>query len=158
VQIDVKKPCTWFGINSSITKEVSVTVNEYYTSNKVTSTFGRTGCIPDIPCNMVPDATVVQRGGTLGIQATATNNDVLPQTFYFATFAIKPDGNRYPSSGWLYGPVTTTLDAGATSQSVHISQQIPANAPLGPYNYYGYTGVLPGTKYNECQFLFTVIP
>jgi hypothetical protein len=113
--------------------------------------------IPIVECNLVPDATSVHRGGTLGFQATATNNTDQSETFLFVTFVTKPDGNRYPASGWLFGPVSVTL-GGNGSRSGHKSHDIPSGAPLGTYIYHGYVGNYGAGLYDECQFVFEVIP
>lgn len=110
---------------------------------------------PMVECNLVPDATVIPRGGILGIQMSATNNTVQSQTFLFATFVIKPGGNRYPASGWLFGPVSVTL-SGNGSRSGHKSHNIPTGAPLGTYTYHGYVGNYGVGIYDECWFNFTV--
>jgi len=113
--------------------------------------------LPDVKCNLVPDATSVHRGGALGIQISVTNNTVLSQTFLFVTFVTTPGGNRYPASGWLFGPVSVTL-GGNASRSGHKSHNIPSGASLGNYTYHGYVGNYGAGLYDECQFVFEVIP
>ena len=110
---------------------------------------------PLVECNLVPDATEIPRGGTLGIQMSATNNTVQSQTFLFATFVTTPGGNRYPASGWLFGPISVTLSSNA-SRSGHKSYNIPIGAPLGTYIYHGYVGNYGVGIYDECTFNFTV--
>jgi hypothetical protein len=107
-----------------------------------------------VECNLVPDATVIPRRGTLGIQATVTNNTDEVQVFKFATRITKPNGGKAPPNGYLKGPVWVRL-ATHDSGSGHISHFIPSTAPLGTYTYHGYVGVL-GNIYDECQFNFTV--
>ncbi|MFH1702373.1 MAG: hypothetical protein ABIB41_02925, partial [Nitrospirota bacterium] len=104
--------------------------------------------------SLVPDATIIPRGGTIGFQATVTNNTDEVQVFKFATRITKPNGGKYPPSGYLKGPVRVSLDP-YDSVSKHLSQYIPDTAPLGTYTYHGYVGV-PGNIYDECWFNFTV--
>ena len=116
-----------------------------------------TGIIPSVECRLVPDATSIYRGGTLGFWASAQNNEGTTQNFKFVTKVKLPNGNMYPSSGWLFGPISVTLGP-HTSKSKYLTQFIPGNAPYGTYTYYGYVGTSgpPVVKYNECQFTFTV--
>ena len=110
---------------------------------------------PIVECTLVPDNSVVPRGGTLGIQATAKNNTVLSQTFLFATNVTLPNGNKYPASGYLFGPISITL-SGNGSRTGHLSHAIPLTAPLGTYIYHGYVGNYGVGIYHECTFEFTV--
>lgn len=54
---------------------------------------------PVVECNLVPEATDIPRGGTLGFQATFTNNTNKTGSVLFATKVTLPNGNRYPASG-----------------------------------------------------------
>ena len=94
---------------------------------------------PDITVSLTPDTTVVPRGGTLGLQATVVNNSDEAQTISFATNVTLPNGNTYPPSGYLFGPLQVTLDP-YESKSGDISHTIPGTAPLGTYTYHGYVG------------------
>ena len=116
-----------------------------------------TGVIPLVECHLVPDATSIHRGGTLGFWASAQNNEGTTQNFKFVTKVKLPNGSMYPPSGWLLGPITVTLGP-HTSKSKYLTQFIPYNAPFGTYTYYGYIGTAgpPVIKYGECQFTFTV--
>jgi hypothetical protein len=67
------------------------------------------------------------------------------------------DGNRYPASGWLFGPVSVTLDSYG-SRSGHKSHDIPSGAALGTYIYHAYVGNYGEGNYAECQFTFEVTP
>ena len=134
----------------------------YSTDNADNSEFVKTETytigIPIVACgSLIPDTISVHRGGTLGIQTSVTNNTDHSQSFLFATFVITPGGNRYPASGWLFGPLSVTLGSNA-SRSGHKSHQIPITAPLGTYTYHGYVGNYGAGLYHECQFDFTVTP
>src|SRR4030043_656160 len=107
-----------------------------------------------ISCTLTPDnppTPSVPRGGTLGFQATVTNNTDEVQVFKFATRKDKPGGGKYPPFGYLKGPVTVRLDP-HDSISKHLSQYIPDTAPLGTYTYYGYVGV-PGNIYDDYSLI-----
>jgi hypothetical protein len=110
---------------------------------------------PVIECNLVPDATVIPRGGTLGIQATVTNNTDKTVSVLAATKVTLPNGNWYPSSGYLFGPLQVYLNP-YQPKSGHLSHTIPYNAPTGIYTYHGYTGNYGVGIYDECTFNFQV--
>jgi hypothetical protein len=112
--------------------------------------------IPIVECSLIPDSISVHQGGTLGIQMSVTNNTDQAQSFLFATFVTTPGGNKYPASGWLFGPVSVTLGSNAL-RSGHKSHQIPITAPLGTYTYHGYVGNYGLGLYHECKFNFEVI-
>lgn len=111
--------------------------------------------IPLVECNLVPDWPVVVQGGTLGLQATATNNTDEVQIFKYATRITLPNGNKYPYAGYLVGPIEVTLNP-HQSKSKHLSQYVPHYAPLGTYIYHGYVGNYGVGIYDECTFNFTV--
>jgi hypothetical protein len=104
---------------------------------------------------LTPDATRLVRGFTLGIQATITNNTNEVQTVLFATKVKLPNGNFYPPSGYLFGPLEVTLDP-YQSVTEQPSLEIPCNAPLGTYVYHGYIGTGVGII-DEDQFEFEVV-
>lgn len=104
----------------------------------------------------IPDATTIPRGGILSYTGTITNNTDKSTTVLFATTVTLPNGNRYPSSSYLDGPLTVSLGP-YESKSGHRSHMIPLNAPLGTYTYHGYIGNYGIGIYNECQFNFEVV-
>jgi hypothetical protein len=107
-------------------------------------------------CNLVPDATSIPRGGTLGFQGTITNDTNKSGTVLFATDVTKPDENRYPPSGYLIEPLEVYLSP-YQSKSGYRSHTIPLGAPLGIYTYHGYVGRYGVGKLCECQFEFEVV-
>ena len=109
---------------------------------------------PICECDLVPDATVIPRGGTLGFDITVTNNTDEVQVFGFATYVTKPNGTK---TGYLIGPVRVSLDPYG-SKSAHKSHPIPGNAPLGTYTYHGVVGTPAAGLYDKCQFNFEVVP
>jgi hypothetical protein len=106
-------------------------------------------------CLLVPDVSVVARGGTLGFDITVTNNTDEVQVFGFATYATKPGGGKYPLSGYLIGPVRVSLDPYG-SRSAHRSLPISSDTPLGTYTYHGIVGTPGVGLYHQCQFYFQV--
>jgi PKD repeat protein len=116
-----------------------------------------TAVTPAVTCSFTPGGTTLIRGGTLGFWASASNDSDMSQTFQFATFVTLPNGHRYPTSGWLFGPITVNLGP-HTSKSKSLTQFIPYYAPFGTYTYHGYVGKVGVGLYNQCQFNFTVNP
>jgi len=108
-----------------------------------------------VECSLVPDATTIPRGGTLGFQGTVTNYTDKSATALFATKVTLPSGNKYPPSGYLIGPLNVPLNP-YQSKSGHKSLAIPTNAPVGSYTYHGYLGNYGVGLYHECAFTFQV--
>jgi hypothetical protein len=115
--------------------------------------------VSDVTCSLTPGgATVLADGSTLRFFAAVQNNTDEIQVFQFATRVTMPNGNIYPSSGWLLGPVTVTLKP-HESKSKLLTPFIPYNVPFGTYTYHGYVGtVSPRLLYDQCQFNFDVTP
>jgi hypothetical protein len=110
---------------------------------------------PAVSVFLEPDNGIIPVGSTLEFQAAVVNNTDEAKTVYFATNVQLPNGNMYPPSGSLFGPITVTLNP-HQSRSKYLTQPIPMSAPLGTYTYYGYV-YLPGVGFvDEDQFDFTV--
>jgi hypothetical protein len=112
------------------------------------------GTLPWCGCEFYPNTTVISRGETLGVWAYVANYTIGTWTFHYATNITMPNGNQYPSSGYLLGPVKVTLSYYG-SKSKQLSYFIPYTAPLGTYTYHGYVGI-SGNLWDECTFDFTV--
>jgi hypothetical protein len=110
---------------------------------------------PDFTVSCLPGATIIPRGGTLGYAATITNNTNEAGTVFFATKVTLPNGDKYPPTGYLTGPLSVSL-APYESKSGHKSHTIPFGASLGIYTYHGYIGNYGVGLYHECQFNFEV--
>jgi PKD repeat protein len=104
-------------------------------------------------CQLVPDATVIQRGGTFGFQASIINNTGGMGTVLFGTKVTKPDASQ---TGFILGPLQVYLNPHQT-KSEHKTHAIPTGFPLGTSTYHGYVGRF-GNIYGECQFDFEVVP
>ncbi len=112
--------------------------------------------IPICSCELVPDdpePIVIPRGGTLGFQASVTNNTGGMGTVLFGTKVTKPDASQ---TGFIWGPLQVYLNPHQT-KSGHKNHTIPVGFELGMYTYHGYVGRY-GNIYDECQFDFEVVP
>jgi len=109
----------------------------------------------DVSVTLVPDATVIPRGGTLGLDVTITNNTDKFQIVGFATNITLPNGTIFPPSGYLFGPFPIVLNP-SQSKSGHLSHTISGNAPIGAYTYHGYVGKPGEGIIDEDQFDFEV--
>ena len=107
-------------------------------------------------CYLHPDDTVIERGGTLGFNATVTNETDKTGTVFFARKVTLPNGALYPASGYLFAPVPVGL-APYQPRTKHLSQPIPQSAPLGRYTYLGYVGLPGGDIIGQCEFEFEVV-
>jgi hypothetical protein len=107
-----------------------------------------------VECELVPDETIIPRGGTLGFQITVTNYLNKYGFVRFATDVVKPNGLKLPPSGYLIGPLQVNLGPHGT-KSGHKSHVVPEDAPLGTYTYRGYVG-RSDVIYHKCQFKFKV--
>jgi hypothetical protein len=112
---------------------------------------------PIFRCSLIPNGAVLKRGGILGYQITVTNNTDEAQNFKFASKVKLPNGNMYPPSGYLIGPLEVYLNP-YQSRSGYKSHTIPTGAQLGIYTYHGYVGNYGVGLYDECTFDFEVIP
>lgn len=84
-----------------------------------------------------PDTTTVEAGGSLGIQVSAMNNLTYEEEFVFWTNVTLPGGGTYPPTGYLLGPISAPLDS-LQWVTVHISHDIPLQAPRWTYTYNAY--------------------
>jgi hypothetical protein len=103
-----------------------------------------------------PSSLSVSKGGDLNIKAFFLNNTNQFQTVQFATSAKLPNGDPYPSTGYLYGPVQVDIGPYAlTSETFY--HTIPTNAPSGTYTYKGYIGTPSATLIDKYLFDFEII-
>jgi photosystem II stability/assembly factor-like uncharacterized protein len=117
-----------------------------YTINEIT---------PIFRCNFVPDTTAIQRGETLGFQATVANNTSVDRTAFVASKVRKP-GEYGAMTGFIIGPYSHLFEP-YQSKFWHMSHTIPLTAPLGTYTYHGYVGNYGEGNYAECTFDFEVV-
>jgi hypothetical protein len=105
---------------------------------------------------LVPDATVIPRGGTLRMTAYVTNAWSSDQSIEFWTNVTLPNGGTWPADETLVGPIHATIQAGETL-SGRISHRIPGNAPLNTFTYKGLLGPEFPTVWTFYSFSFTVV-
>jgi hypothetical protein len=106
--------------------------------------------------DLVPDATTIPRGGTLGLTVSVTNDTDVTQRQEVWTEVTMPGGRPYPGNP-VVGPSTRNFPPHRTV-SQHLTHTVPATAPLGAYTYEGKVGTYPGTVIGEDSFVFTVVP
>lgn len=141
-------------ITGQIDGNLVISLNEPETPSVNVSLSG-IGTLPWCGCEFYPDTTIVKRGETLSFLANVTNYTSGVWSFYYATNISKPDGNWYPDSGFLIGPIKIVLSY-HESKFKYISHFIPYSATLGIYTYHGYVG-MPGYIWDECIFDFTIV-
>jgi subtilisin family serine protease len=111
--------------------------------------------VPAVSVTLTPDATIVERGGTLGYTVEATNTSEIDWTFEYWSDVYMWTGEPYAKNP-VFGPQTVTLRAGKT-RSGHISHIVPYKAPLRTYTLCGRIGWHPDDVWDEDCFEFTVI-
>jgi len=82
-----------------------------------------------VTVDVVPDATQVYPGGTLGYTVTLANTTAQSRSFFGSITAVMPDAARIR----VRGPLPVTLGAGAV-RTVHLSEFVPGATPLGKYS------------------------
>jgi subtilisin family serine protease len=111
--------------------------------------------VPAVSVTLTPDATMVERGGTLGYTVEATNTSEIDWTFQYWSDVYLWTGEPYAKNP-VFGPQTVTLKAGKTG-SGHISHSVPYKAPLKTYSLCGRIGFHPDEIWDEDCFDFTVV-
>jgi hypothetical protein len=110
---------------------------------------------PGINVTLTPDATVVERGGTLGYTVEVTNYAGVDQTFEYWSDVYLWTGEPYKKNP-VFGPKRVTIKAGKT-KSGHLSHKVPNKAPLKTYTLCGRIGCHPDNVWDEDCFEFTVV-
>lgn len=98
----------------------------------------------------------VQRGSALGFQVSISNSSAEQLGLTFGSVLYLPNGQRYPASGYLVGPVSLNLPPGQ-SRAAHLNQFIPGFAPLGTYIYSASIFTADGMVYSSQKFPFEVV-
>lgn len=101
---------------------------------------------------LVPDATIVPRGGTLSYTATLTNCTSQTLSIYARTYVKLPGGGTI----YLLGPVPVTLQPSQV-RVVPVSHDVPLMAPLGEYRYTAQIGTPPNNLIDQDSYFFTVV-
>jgi parallel beta-helix repeat protein len=110
---------------------------------------------PGVTVILTPDATTVERGGTLGYTVEVTNATAEDQTFEYWSDVYLWTGDPYKKNP-VFGPMTVTIRAGKT-KSGHLSHKVPKSAPLRTYTLCGRIGWHPDDIWDEDCFQFTVV-
>ena len=97
---------------------------------------------------------VVEKPGRLEVRLTATNNEDQDVACEVFTRVKLPNGNWFPSGGWLFGPYSLTVPANQSRSGI-LAHGVPAGAPVGEYVYEANVGVLPDIWHTDIGF-FTV--
>ncbi len=105
---------------------------------------------------LTPDSETVPQGSQLGFTVDASNTSDHPITLMVWSEVLLPNGTPYPGNP-VFGPFPVTIGA-QSNPVVHLSQIIPAQAPLGTYTYVMKIGSSLETVYMRDFFDFTVIP
>jgi hypothetical protein len=111
--------------------------------------------LPLVRVKLLPDATTVERGGTLGYLVTVTNSSDEDKTFEYWSAVYLWNGEPYNKNP-VFGPKEVTIKAGKT-KSGHVSHRVPNNAPLRTYTLCGRIGFHPDDVWDEDCFEFTVV-
>jgi hypothetical protein len=133
------------------TMDVTVTAQNYLPYE---GTCEISGEAPDVTVTLVPDTTIVHRGGVLGYEVTVTNNSGSDVILDYWTDIILWNGNPYGGNP-VFGPFTATVGAYQTRHG-HLTHPVPPGAPLRTYTCIGRIGGYPGTVWSEDSFEFTI--
>ncbi len=104
---------------------------------------------------LIPDSPTVPRGSNLGFTVNAENAADYPITLQVWSEVLLPNGMPYWGNP-IFGPFTLTLQAQSTP-TVHLSQFVPGNAPLGDYTYIMKVGQYEEPIFARDFFDFTVV-
>ena len=110
---------------------------------------------PVVSARVIPDATTVPRGGTLGVTVKLWNQSSQAQTFWGRIDVTLPSGQPYPGNP-VMGPRQVTMNPGQQI-SLHVTHPVPNAAPLGEYQYTLKIGWPPATLIDLDSFAFLVI-
>lgn len=116
---------------------------------------GFTGAVPppDVSITLTPYGAPIQipaSGGSFDFNVALTNNEATSQNFDAWIMTTLPSGASY---GPVLGPVNLTLPGGGSIDRDR-TQNVPAGAPTGTYDYTGYVGLYPGVIWVEDSFGF----
>jgi len=116
---------------------------------------GGGGSPGDLTVEIVMGATSYSRGDTATYDLSIINGGGSSETTYFWTNVTLPNGATFPGTGYLNGPISTTVNGGDT-QVWSFSRRIPLGAPLGSYLLNGFIGDNPPTPDDDDSFSFSV--
>jgi hypothetical protein len=111
--------------------------------------------LPNVTISLTPDATAVERGGTLGYTVEVSNNTDEDQTFEYWSDVYLWTGEPYKNNP-VFGPKQVTLKASKT-KSGRLSHKVPNSAPLKAYTLCGRIGWHPDDVWDEDCFELEVV-
>ncbi len=97
--------------------------------------------LPDMIVTLAPDATTVERGGSLGYTIEVTNNSDTDQRFEYWSDVYLWTGDPY-SKNPVFGPRKVMVKSGRT-RSGHLDHKVPGDAPLKTFTLCGRIGSHP---------------
>jgi hypothetical protein len=115
------------------------------------------GSVPPALIGAQPNLTNPRRGSSWVINCRVTNAAGGAATYNVVSRIRLPNGSYYPASGWLAGPTSLTLAAGA-SGNARFTHTVPAGAPLLSATYEMYVRDAAGVVLDGDTFAFTVTP
>jgi parallel beta-helix repeat protein len=112
--------------------------------------------IAETVLSLVPDSTLIPRGGALEYDVSVENLTDTSITFDYWTNVTLPDARTFPFTGELFGPYGVTMDAFG-SRTGHLSHAVAGSAPRGIYTYNAYVGAYPTNVIGEYHFDFEIV-
>ncbi len=113
------------------------------------------GALHDLSVTLIPDATTVEQGGTLGYAVEVINHSDEVKTFQYWSDIYLWNGEPYKKNP-VFGPLVGTLQAGQIKTG-HITHRVPDRAPCNTYTLCGRIGFHPDGIWNEDCFRFEVV-
>jgi len=116
---------------------------------------------PVVTLALLPDATTVAQGFTLGYNVTVTNTTAVQQCFQYWENVNLPGGVLFPAKDSIFKPVPRLCLNGGASKTVHLTHGVPLTAPTGAYVFNSYVGIFPFNfrdVVDTASFNFNVTP
>lgn len=110
---------------------------------------------PAVILSLLPDTSSVAAGASLGYTVTMVNTTAITQCVKYWENITLPGGAGYPTTGELFGPVNTCVNANST-QSSHLTKAVPLSAPLGTYVFHAFVGNPFPSVMDPASFNFNV--
>ncbi len=114
------------------------------------------GTLPEAAVAAIPETIFPRRGASWNVRIWLRNVTASTQAPFVVSRIRLPNGNVFPSTGWLYGPTQVTLAPGEL-RPLDVIHLVPATAPLVSATYEILVGG-PGNPMDSYAFDFTVVP
>jgi len=112
--------------------------------------FDQTEADVEVSLPVVGPIVIPASGGSFDFNVALTNNEATSQSFDAWIMVTLPSGTPY---GPVLGPVNLTLPGGGSIDRDR-TQNVPAGAPPGTYDYVAYVGIFPTTIWDSDSFPF----